>query len=121
LHLKPLAWWRYKFSSAPVFFLALSPATGPIMEPPSVADNASTDDETASQTTEDDPQVPESVAPAPPQPEDAQTSSAAAQPVASSSREKPHYELRHTMTGHTQSISSVKFSPDGSLLASCGS
>lgn len=32
----------------------------------------------------------------------------------------PNYKLRYTMSGHTLSISSLKFSRDGSMLASCG-
>lgn len=33
---------------------------------------------------------------------------------------KPDYKLRYIMSGHSMSISSLKFSPDGSLLASSG-
>lgn len=33
---------------------------------------------------------------------------------------KPHFKLKYTLSGHTMSISSLKFSPDGSMLASSG-
>jgi COMPASS component SWD3 len=32
----------------------------------------------------------------------------------------PHYKIRYSLSGHTMSISSLKFSPDGSKLASSG-
>ena len=34
--------------------------------------------------------------------------------------QRPDYRLMYTMGGHTMSISSIKFSPDGSTLASAG-
>jgi len=32
----------------------------------------------------------------------------------------PNYKLRSALSGHRMSVSSIKFSPDGSILASAG-
>lgn len=92
------------------------------MDPLAGMDDSTTDDDNASQTTEDDPQVPDNHPPAPQPPQPApQPVPQALPPATSGMRNRPNYELRHTLRGHTQSISAVKFSPDGTLLASCGS
>ncbi|KAF8633968.1 hypothetical protein AX15_001146 [Amanita polypyramis BW_CC] len=39
-------------------------------------------------------------------------------PLAEESAAKPQYKLRHILSGHTRSVSSLKFSPDGSMVAS---
>ena len=35
-------------------------------------------------------------------------------------QQKPNYKVQYILSGHTMSISSLKFSPDGSVLASSG-
>lgn len=99
--------------------------------PQPATDDSSTEDDAASQTTEDDPQIPEAqqhvaapppTQPHPPPPPVAAPSAPTNTPTNAHAhaRARPRYELKHTLSGHTMSISSVKFSPDGMLLASCG-
>jgi len=80
-------------------------------------DESTTDDDNGSQTTEDDPQI---SAPAPVQSHPAVPPPLPSAQIQAAPRERPNYRLRHTLRGHTQSVSAVKFSPDGNLLASCG-
>lgn len=80
-------------------------------------DEDTSEEEQASDATEDDPQVPAPQRESTPAPAPGPSTSGAGP---SAGRERPNYELRHVLRGHSQSISSVKFSPDGTLLASCG-
>lgn len=93
---------------------------------------ANSSDDGASDATEDDPQVPEHASAIPPEADPvpgpstappvapAPAPAPATTPTVVDRGNNPHYELRHILRGHSMSLSSVKFSPDGNLLASTG-
>lgn len=53
-------------------------------------------------------------------PENGHSPSAAVAKEQAISQSRPNYRAKFILSGHTMSISSLKFSPDGSLLASSG-
>ena len=55
-----------------------------------------------------------------PQSSSSQAEQSIEQQAVPSPSKNPRYNLRYTLSGHRQSISSLKFSPDGSILASAG-
>ena len=63
--------------------------------------------------------APTALSPPPPPDSSAQTPAPVPQPK-SQTPYRPNYKPKLMLSGHSRSISSVKFSPDGSMLASCG-
>jgi len=55
-----------------------------------------------------------------PQPSIPQTEQKLGQQAVPSPSSNLDYKLRYTLSGHRQSISALKFSPNGSILASAG-
>lgn len=123
-------WWSYYFSwnaismSAPSSQMTAELGSA-VAEP---EHDPESDNDNASQTTEDDPHVPQApqapIEPIPKPPSHSAqqataSGSASAQVNAHSDKPRPYYEHRFTLTGHTMGVSSVKFSPDGKMLASC--
>jgi len=54
------------------------------------------------------------------QPSGSQVEQSIGQQAVPSYSRNPRYSLRYSLSGHRQSISSLKFNPDGSILASAG-